>query len=251
MMKPRRCRARSGRAYAKVPVALLWLLLLCHFTEALAPISRRKVFSDACKNSCFVVAALVQGPDVVTAAPVVQDTLETTRRPVVSLLTGVQYSDLRVGQGESIQKDDIVILHLRAMLRDGSIIFDTQEDEDGSPLMHKIGSVQDYNFFGGDGSKRSKVTLGVEDAILSRGSSQPMTTGGIRLVVVPGPLAYGTAGVSGYNALQMKFRQGVPRDALIRYEVEILRCLDVKVSDGNLTRTVCCTEPNFPCKTGE
>ena len=177
-------------------------------------------------------------------------------RPTQTLPNGVQYSDARLGEGPPIDKKSPVVMHLRALRRDGAVLFDTLEDGDGTPLLHPLGSIVDYNFFGGDSSQRSKVTLGVEDAILGQQGQDPIREGGIRLVVVPGPLAYGHAGVSRYDAYKMGLRKLVPRDEMLRYEIEILRCLDAEqppegdqsTATTSIKPQICCRQPDFPCK---
>lgn len=161
--------------------------------------------------------------------------------------TGVQYRDDHVGGGELVQSKngDVVVMHVRGLLKDGSVFLDTEAA--GAPLLHKLGTVVDYNFFrSGDSSQRSQVTLGLEDGISG------MRTGGIRRIVVPGPLGYGHAGVSRYDAYRMGLRRPIPRDETLRYEVELLRCSPYQAV-GETQRKVdaCCTEENFPCPTGD
>jgi hypothetical protein len=183
---------------------------------------------------------------VLLTAPLVAAAAEVSYDPTVvqSLPTGVQYRDDRIGQGPLLPNDATVVLHVRAMRLDGQVLFDTRQD--GSPLLHQLGSVVDANFF--KNAARSKITIGLDDALRN------MREGGIRRIAVPGPLAYGSAGVSRYDAYQMGLRVAVPRNDMIRYEVEVLRCQDMPVldDDGRPTTTIrqaCCTEPNYPCAT--
>lgn len=156
-------------------------------------------------------------------------------------ITGVQYRDDRVGSGPDVSPKDVLVMHIQGLNRDGSIIVDTRSQ--GKPVLHQLGSVQDFELFGGNSGQRPVVTLGIEDGI--RG----MKLGGIRRMVVPGPLAYGHAGVSRYDAMRMGLLKPVPRDEMLRYEVELLRCVDVPAPDRGLVAQACCTEPNYPCKT--
>ena len=163
-------------------------------------------------------------------------------------ITGVQYRDDRIGQGPLVEKNDVVVMHLQGLRRDGSVIVDTRNNNNGQPLLHQMGSVIDFDVFGGDSSKRPVVTLGIEDGI--RG----MRYGGIRRMVVPAPLGYGHAGVSRYDAMRMGLLKPVPRDEMLRYQVELLRCMDPPspmetVRESGFTAQICCTEPNYPCKT--
>ncbi|CAB9498315.1 FKBP-type peptidyl-prolyl cis-trans isomerase FkpA [Seminavis robusta] len=165
---------------------------------------------------------------------------------IQSTITGVQFRDDRIGQGDVVGGKDVVVLHLQGLRRDGSVIVDTREQ--GQPILHQLGSVVNFDVFGGDSSKRPIITLGVEDGI--RG----MRYGGIRRIVIPSPLGYGHAGVSRYDAMKMGLLKPVPRDELLRFEVEILRCVDVPFGDAEsnpngLVAQACCTEPSYPCKT--
>jgi len=172
--------------------------------------------------------------------------------------------------------DSSVVLHLRATTSAGVLLFDTFGQ---SPILYQFGTSQNFDVFGGDSSKRPIVTQGVEDAILSRGTTtsikkngvltptklktEPMREGGIRQVIVPSALAYGHAGVSRYDAFKMGLKNPVPRDQDIFYDVEILRCNNVEIelpkNDGSVTGEnpktatfrACCIEENYPCKAPE
>lgn len=209
------------------------------------PISKRTTITSSTRralllSSCFSLPLLI---------PLVAKADADEVSIIQSLPTGVEYRDDRIGQGPVLPKDSTVVLHVRAMRRDGKVLFDTRED--GQPLLHQLGGVIDYNFFGGKSGERSKMTVGLDDAIRTRNNGDMMREGGIRRVIVPGPLAYGHAGVSRYDAYQMGLREAVPRDEMIRYEVEVLRCRDVgfEVDGATVTRQACCTEPNYPCAT--
>mmetsp|Transcript_23605 Transcript_23605/g.34798 ORF Transcript_23605/g.34798 Transcript_23605/m.34798 type:complete len:306 (+) Transcript_23605:1321-2238(+) len=221
---------------------------------------------------------------------------------IVRLSSGLQFVDQRVGSGpllqlsnkssmddKEVKPDDprIVLLHLRALRRDGSILLDTYKDN--KPLLFQLGSVPTELYYINDASSLAKgiITLGVQDAILASGSAvvssfqtgvkftkakaDPMRTGGIRKVVVPPELAYGSRGVSRYEAFQLGLKQPVARDEILRYEIEILRCNDEVitlrgddndddvdeevVNDSRAKSTApiaraCCPEELYPCKMG-
>ena len=170
---------------------------------------------------------------------------------IQSTITGVQYRDERIGKGPVVLNKDVVVMHLQGQTRSGNVIVDTRNQ--GKPILHQIGSVTDYDFFGGKSSRRPIVTIGIEDGL--RG----MKEGGIRRIVVPGPLGYGHAGVSRYDAMQMGLLNPIPRDEILAFEVELLRCVDVPIRiDGDdndrsngveLVAQACCSEPDYPCKT--
>jgi hypothetical protein len=205
------------------------------------------------------------------------------------LASGVQFRNVRLGSGPApikISKDggdddkvkNMVVLHVKAMTSDRVELFDTF---DKSPILYELGTSQNFDVFGGDASKRPKVTQGVEDAILSRGKVytvkkngvinpnpnervvEPMREGGKRLVIVPAALAYGHAGVSRYDAWRMGLKNPVPRDEDIYYDIEILRCSTVDVdanvnveaaNNGDASASTnspvkaCCLEENYPCQ---
>ena len=90
-----------------------------------------------------------------------------------------------------------------------------------------------------------------------------MRTGGIRKVVIPSELAYGTKGVSRYEAFQLGLKQPVARNELLRYEIELLRCndevMDLAGSDASMVKDdgtksnavaarACCLQEFYPCK---
>jgi FKBP-type peptidyl-prolyl cis-trans isomerase len=212
----------------KIFTACFLLLLQADSTRSWS-LNRRHLF-----KATPAVAALIAGTSSASAVILEPEEIQKT-------ITGVQYRDDRVGSGPEISPKDVLVMHIQGMTRDGSIIVDTRAD--GRPILHQLGSVQDFEFFGGDSGKRPIVTLGVEDGM--RG----MKWGGVRRIVVPSPLAYGSAGVSRFDAMRMGLKRPVPRDEMLRYEVELLRCLDVTSTDTGLVAQACCTEPNYPCNT--
>ncbi len=228
---------------------------------------------------------------------------EVTLQPskIIRLSSGLQFSDQRIGSGppvpvpksigfpsnnksnnqnsidnsDGLEPDDptIVLMHLKALKQDGSVLLDTFEER--KPLIFRLGSIPFELYYLNDASAmaKGKIPLGVQDAILAQGAASweggfgkadPMRTGGIRKVVVPSQLAYGTRGVSRYEAFQLGLKQPVARNELLRYEIEILRCNDevmdlarssdasVIKDDGTRSSAVaaraCCLEEFYPCK---
>jgi hypothetical protein len=169
-------------------------------------------------------------------------------------------------------------MHLRALRRDGSVLLDTYENN--KPLLFRLGSIASEMYYLNEAGAmaKGKIPLGVQDAILAQGSASweggfgkadPMRAGGIRKVIVPPELAYGTKGVSRYEAFQLGLKQPVARNELLRYEIEVLRCNDEvfdlkggdddvdlvkddgsKVSSTATAARACCPQELYPCKLG-
>jgi len=225
----------------------------------------RSSFLKSIKNATKGVFYLSVLENALKSEANADDTIPREDRKIMKLLSsGVIFTDIRVGTGKNVSKDDFVLMHLRAETLNGLVLFDTKLDGNGRPILHELNTVEDFNIFGGDSSKRSKVTLGVEDAIISRGVASweggsgkidPMRQGGIRSVIVPDSLAYGQAGISRYDAFRMKLRRALPREAILRYEIELLHCLEdevkllTKSSGEEKSALVCCIEENYPCET--
>ena len=190
---------------------------------------------------------------------------------VYQLTSGLQVRNLRQGSGpvirynsgtsnenENDEYSNTVVLHLRAMTSDGVPLLDSYETQ--KPILYDLGTSQNFDVFGGDSSKRPQVTQGVEDAILSRGTTsfmrqngvsssknsrlEAMREGGIRRVIVPSSLAYGHKGVSRYDAFRMGLKNPVPRDQDLLYDVEVLRCSTIQVDVPSSPETTTATVPN-------
>ena len=99
----------------------------------------------------------------------------------------------------------------------------------GRPIIFSFGSV---------GTAPGKITPGLEEAI---GDSR---TGSRLRVAVPPSRGY-PEGLSRYDAYQagLPAFSAVPPAATLRYEIEILRCVEASGSAG-----LCCSEEKFPCK---
>lgn len=227
---------------------------------------------------------------------------EVTLQPsrIIRLSSGLQFSDQRIGSGplvpipkvigvssntnnskqnsidnkDGLEPDDpsIVLMHLKALKQDGSVLLDTFEE--GKPLLFRLGSVPSELYYLNEAGAmaKGKIPLGVQDAILAQGAASweggfgkadPMRTGGIRKVVLPSELAYGNKGVSRYEALKLGLKQPVARNELLRYEIELLRCNDEVMDlagseasmvkdDGTKSNAVaaraCCLQEFYPCK---
>ena len=118
-------------------------------------------------------------------------------RQVVGVGNGVQFGDLRVGRGAQLKRGDVVVMHVRALLPDrkrpeDTILFDTREKN--SPLLHRLGDADASYLFANKAGPRPMVTVGLEDAMVASGD-EAMHEGGVRKVLVPANLAYGTSGM--------------------------------------------------------
>jgi len=210
----------------------------------------------------------------------------TTAPRIVRLSSGLQFSDARVGSGPEIsippsndndndgdndndENPGLLLLHVRALRKDGSVLLDTLEN--GRPLVFVPGSIPaEELYYLGEGSAlaRGVLPLGVQDAILAPGTASweggygkadPMRYGGIRRAVLPPELAYGNRGVSRYEAYRLGLGGPVARNEVLRYEIEILRCGRSAGSDGSSSEETgpasgaaraCCREEFYPCRPG-
>jgi hypothetical protein len=177
----------------------------------------------------------------VGVTPTTATTSSSSSRRIVRLSSGLQFSDARIGSGPFVQKQqrkqeasnddntntnnnsDVVLMHLKALRRDDSILFDTREE--GLPILFQLGSIQEeLYYFNSNSISKGRITLGVQDAILAPG-----------IVVVPSELAYGTNGISRYDAYKLNLKQPVAKNEILRYEIELFRCND---NDNNISNDI-------------
>lgn len=109
---------------------------------------------------------------------------------IVTLPSGLQYEDLRVGDGPSPQPGDRVTVHYTGTLTNGKQ-FDSSRDR-GRPLQFTIGVGQ--------------VIKGWDEGVAS------MKVGGRRKLIIPSELGYGSRGAGGV----------IPPDATLVFDVELL-----------------------------
>ena len=226
------------------------------------------------------------------------------KRRIIRLSSGLQFSDIRVGSGPKVMAqqqqqssarnnndennsadtttdtNNVVLMHVKALRQDNAVLFDTRAE--GPPILFELGSIADekyyFNAAASSSVAKGRITLGIQEAILAPGiasweggysnSKQEVTmrSGGIRFVVVPSELAYGQQGVSRYDAFQMKLQYPVPRNELLRYEIELFRCNEDTLNVNTATTTTkqkkdtdstaatpptvraCCPEELYPCQ---
>ena len=109
---------------------------------------------------------------------------------VVTTASGLQYTDEKIGDGESPKSGQMVTVHFTATLSDGKKI-ESSVDR-GQPYTFKIGT--------------GEVIKGWDEGIMS------MKVGGKRKLVVPPQLAYGSKSAGSM----------IPPNATLLFEIELL-----------------------------
>jgi peptidylprolyl isomerase len=108
----------------------------------------------------------------------------------VTTASGLEYTDIQVGDGASPQNGQLVTVHYTGTLTDGSK-FDSSRDR-GQPFKFTIG--------------RGMVIKGWDEGVLT------MKVGGRRKLVIPSDLGYGPRGYPGV----------IPPNATLVFDVELL-----------------------------
>jgi peptidylprolyl isomerase len=126
-----------------------------------------------------------------TPAPAAQSTAATTGANAMTTASGLQYIEVSPGTGEAPQTGDIVSVHYRGTLEDGTV-FDSSYDR-GQPISFALGTGQ--------------VIPGWDEGIAL------MKQGGKARLVIPPNLAYGSRGAGGGI---------IPPNATLTFEVELV-----------------------------
>ena len=113
-----------------------------------------------------------------------------TPGPVQTVEGGVQYQDVRVGDGEAAQNGMKVTVHYTGLLTDGTK-FDSSVDR-GTPFSFTLGA--------------GEVIRGWDVGVLG------MRVGGIRNLAIPPEMGYGSAGAGNI----------IPPNATLLFQVELL-----------------------------
>ena len=114
-----------------------------------------------------------------------------TAGPVHTIEGGVQYQDLRVGDGEAAINGMKVTVHYTGLLTDGTK-FDSSVDR-GTPFTFTLGA--------------GEVIRGWDVGVLG------MKVGGIRNLAIPAAMGYGSTGAGGGL---------IPPNATLLFQVELL-----------------------------
>ena len=178
-------------------------------------------------------AAAFAAPRAATAAPVGSAAPPAAPSEasagVVELPSGVRYRAVSEGRGAVPAKGDVVAVRLRGLRPDDRVFLDAR-----APILFRVGSVVSRTTIDGP------VTPAVDIAVAR------MRAGERGLIVAPPDSAYPrglsiaqtrAAGLSGL---------WIPSDETLRYEIELLRCLEVDV--GEARGRACCSEADYPCR---
>lgn len=112
------------------------------------------------------------------------------KEEVVTTKTGLQYVDIKVGEGTLPKLGDTVVVHYTGWLENGTK-FDSSVDR-GEPFSFPIGM--------------GRVILGWDEGVST------MRVGGVRKLIIPPDLGYGARGAGGV----------IPPNATLIFEVELL-----------------------------
>lgn len=115
---------------------------------------------------------------------------DADKEEVVTTKTGLQYVDIKVGEGTLPKLGDTVVVHYTGWLEDGTK-FDSSVDR-GEPFSFPIGM--------------GRVILGWDEGVGT------MRVGGVRKLIIPPDLGYGARGAGGV----------IPPNATLIFEVELL-----------------------------
>ncbi|HKB37627.1 MAG TPA: FKBP-type peptidyl-prolyl cis-trans isomerase [Gemmataceae bacterium] len=110
---------------------------------------------------------------------------------VITTDSGLKYSDLKVGTGDTAKKGDTVEVHYTGWLKNGKK-FDSSLDR-GKPFSFQLGA--------------GRVIKGWDEGVAG------MKVGGKRKLIIPSKLAYGEAGAG----------EVIPPNAELTFEVELLK----------------------------
>ncbi|MBM11641.1 MAG: peptidylprolyl isomerase [Chloroflexi bacterium] len=115
---------------------------------------------------------------------------EVTMPEQITTSSGLQYTDIAIGDGDTVASGMTVVVHYTGWLLDGSK-FDSSVDR-GTPFEFPLGA--------------GRVIRGWEEGVVG------MNIGGKRELIIPPDLGYGASGAGGV----------IPPNATLKFEVELL-----------------------------
>ena len=150
-------------------------------------------------GSAGPVAGTTVGTAPSPAAPGTDNFTDGGGKPAGKLLDGVQYIDLKVGDGRSVAKGDRISVQYTGWLASNGKKFDSSRDR-GTPFEVAIGAGQ--------------VIAGWDEGLLG------MTPGGKRKLIIPSAMGYGTQGQG----------QTIPPNSDLVFDVELVSAVAAKPS---------------------
>jgi FKBP-type peptidyl-prolyl cis-trans isomerase FkpA len=154
-------------------------------------------YADPYATSAGTVAN--ESPGIkVSPSPGVDDFNAGSGLPVVTYPDGLQYIDITVGTGALAHSNDAVVVQYTGWLSDGTS-FDSSRTG-GTPFPVDLNA------------NPPQVILGWVEGIPG------MKVGGKRMLIIPGPLAYGSAGKQDPNT----GANIIPPNATLTFEIELL-----------------------------
>ncbi|KAL6753556.1 hypothetical protein V8C86DRAFT_2725366 [Haematococcus lacustris] len=185
--------------------------------SSLATCSSRRVLL-ALSSALLGSAAAQPASHARPPAPVAVERGEAGERDVVTVSSGLKYSDVSKGSGPLTKTGDLVLVDVIGRLENGKVFLDTRSA--GAPLAFTIGTTNKY------------VPEGLTQVV------EGMEGGSIRLAVLPPSLGYGD------QSMELPGGVRIPARSTLYYEVELLRCQGISLG------LACCTEATFTGNAG-
>lgn len=145
---------------------------------------------------------------------------EVQNAPTITLPSGVQYVDRKIGGGSSPYKGALTVIDLKSLLCDSfkkNRLRRGKVENEGSEIIFEdtFASGKSIAFLFGTRPLSDTLCVGLEEALKS------MKAGGVRDVVVPPNLGYGSKGAVLSDAKGNE--QRIPPNATLKYQVELKR----------------------------